>query len=747
MSTTFPIAVPKRYTYDELIAYGKEIATNPGTFSNSSGVLKWFRAFHGLGVAGDGREVGPELDGNCEVALSKYIGHRKAAGIDASIANDKSRMRWWVGVYKRIQQRDRDSEDQKPKATLWETIEYFFSRAKEKNPKLSSKGLSVKIGLAGSFLSNTALYKRRSFKPGQRPAIEKLEGLLDISTGGLTRFCAGDGFLERGAGSNKYRSRLSKIFQQSIENRKNTGENLTLRPWEFKGALKNDWTALLDNKTKNLIPGVDLDRSEIWLLRPIPESETQSERAEIKSKSLDGKYYAPTAGPVLNSIASFLGALRQLRDAAGERSFNADEFRLAYLADSALVGIAADHIEKRRDGFTQSAAMMYKTANTLLLEKFGFIWQQPSYVDALPSPAQLEKLVRPEQLAIILRHELDDGRVIERPTPELFANLTDKERAQKWHAWCNDQRNLLKARLKRLSKDGKLLKKTRDDEAVREYLGWDEPALVLTKMAEAIRQTLDEKSHTLWHTQVLPYERMYIFTLIEENQPLRVQNMTQLLYDDQNEGTEHHLYKRYDQQGKFVCYAIRIKSEHFKNWIEAKEKNYDFDLPTDLNDPLNNYIGKILPKFGYSGTGPFPLFPSAVHKGRAESVYNLSILFRKCTKRMIPGCIGFGPHTCRHLVTTDIILNVPDGRRIAALVLHDQVSTIEANYQHVQGKYGHKKWQEVRAGRYAQIVAIAEEGERKQLESVESFLEKAKGVLGVGAFEQLRNFFQKEGTA
>jgi hypothetical protein len=114
---------------------------------------------------------------------------------------------------------------------------------------------------------------------------------------------------------------------------------------------------------------------------------------------------------------------------------------------------------------------------------------------------------------------------------------------------------------------------------------------------------------------------------------------------------------------------------------------------------------------------------------------------------MIPGCIGFGPHTCRHLVATDICMNVPDGRRIASLVLHDQIGTIEKNYQHVHGKFGHKKWQEERAGRYAQIVAIAEAGERKQLESVESFLEKAKDVLGVGAFEQLKNFFQKGATS
>ena len=115
-------------------------------------------------------------------------------------------------------------------------------------------------------------------------------------------------------------------------------------------------------------------------------------------------------------------------------------------------------------------------------------------MDALPSLDLLSRILTPEQLEFALRHELDDGRIVERPTPEDFARLSDKERRDKWHAWCDDQRLLMKEALKATT----IISKTRDPEdPILTYLDWDAPVLVLDQLADSMRAALDEEAHLL----------------------------------------------------------------------------------------------------------------------------------------------------------------------------------------------------------------------------------------------------------
>lgn len=745
-STTGPLSEERKYTYGDILSYGTEIATaefeNPRSFVNCLGVLGGFRAFHL--VSEDGCFIGAELDGNFDAALSKYIGYRKDHGKDASIPNDKSRMRWWKGVFERLQQRDRDNESLSPKNTLWETVDFYVRLAKEKNPQLSLSALCLEAGLSLNYLAQVVHAEIRSFKPSSKSSIEKLEKSLEIPAGLLTRFCSEESSSEGVNDAIEYRSRLHTIQRQRLDR----GQNFTYRPWEFGEILNDDWTQLLLHKTKSLVPGLDLKRNLPWRLKPISECKSREELSQMASLSPDGTNYAPAAGDVLQRLCQFFGGLRELSDSDGQRLFNPDGFRLPYLIDSALLGIVATHLEKRLSGFTTTLVKIYRVAESLLRAKEGFIWQRPDYVSALLSKEQLQKLVTPEQLQRILRHELDDGRVVERPEPELFANLNDKEKAQKWHAWCDDQLQLLKERLRELKKEGKILAKTRNPEdPIKTYLDWEEPVLVLDTLAESIRRALDEKPYLLCGPSTLLLERTHIFTRIIKNQPLRVLNMSQLVYDDENRGREHHLYKKYDAEGNFICYAIRISAKYFKNWKEAKNKDYDFDLPTELNDPITLYITDILPQYGFSGKGSFPFFPSRVHKGKAEFVENLETCFYEQTLKL-PGCVGFRPHACRHLVATDIIMNVDDGHRIAALVLHDQLTTVEKAYAHVKGKFGHKVWQDTLSHRSrAQAVDIARRAEQRQLEAEtdESFLEKAKSVLGVDGIHRLSKLLKGGG--
>ncbi len=748
------VGSPKQYTYGAVIAYGSEVAdadfSNGRSYSNCLGVLAGFRAFHRL--SGDGCLVGPELDGNFEPALSQYVAHRKANGKDTSIPNDKSRLRWWRGVYERLRQRDRDAEDLKPKDSLWETLEFYANRAMAKNSSLSLSSIARNADLHGSFVSHT-IYHKRNFigTPTPKSSIEKLEKVLNIPAGQLIRFCKEpriDGSEDEAI---EYRARLQKRGPDKTE-------NLTFRPWEFCAPLKEDWNGYLGNKALPL-QTAGLKRNDSWRLRPVSDSsqfvnarvlelvrssddqEGLKEQARAELVSLNGKHYVPTADVELSKVSYFFGELRALRTPAGDRLFDPAGFRLAYMADSALLDIVASKLAQRLH-FSSTVKNIYLSAESMLLQKQGFIWQQPKYVNALPSLDLLSRILTPEQLEFALRHELDDGRIVERPTPEDFAKLSDKERRDKWHAWCDDQRLLMKEALKATT----IISKTRDPEdPILTYLDWDTPVLVLDQLADSMRAALDEKAYLLRQDTKLLLERTYIFTLIEKHQPLRALNMSQLTFNDKDHGSEHHLYRRYDQHGKLLCYAIRIKVEHFKNWREAQAKDYNFALPSDLNAPITRYLTEILPKFGYSGKGSFPVFPS--RSGKTESVENLERIFCEQTVKFIPGCIGFRPHACRHLVATDIIKNVFDGRRIAALVLHDQLSTVEKRYQHVGAKHGHKAWQGALADRrLAQVVAMAEEHEQ-QTEGAdeEELIAKAKSVLGVVAFRRLINHFSRKG--
>jgi integrase len=70
----------------------------------------------------------------------------------------------------------------------------------------------------------------------------------------------------------------------------------------------------------------------------------------------------------------------------------------------------------------------------------------------------------------------------------------------------------------------------------------------------------------------------------------------------------------------------------------------------------------------------------------------ISELVLKLTQLYIPNCVGFGPHSSRHIIGTELAKNEPYGIDIAAGVLHITKKTAEDHYARTTPKDKVKRW-------------------------------------------------------
>ena len=73
-----------------------------------------------------------------------------------------------------------------------------------------------------------------------------------------------------------------------------------------------------------------------------------------------------------------------------------------------------------------------------------------------------------------------------------------------------------------------------------------------------------------------------------------------------------------------------------------------------------------------------------VSKSSAKPWGSLDRCFFNLTKRYIPGCLGFGPHTVRHLVATNWLSKHPNDFLTVAELLNDRLETVMSEYAHLK---------------------------------------------------------------
>ena len=87
--------------------------------------------------------------------------------------------------------------------------------------------------------------------------------------------------------------------------------------------------------------------------------------------------------------------------------------------------------------------------------------------------------------------------------------------------------------------------------------------------------------------------------------------------------------------------------------------------------------------------GPYLLVSSgAKSKGPWKS---LNRRVETLTRKYLHGCPGTGPHAFRHIVATSILKASPNDWETAAIVLHDEVETVRANYGHLSSQDGYRR--------------------------------------------------------
>ena len=63
---------------------------------------------------------------------------------------------------------------------------------------------------------------------------------------------------------------------------------------------------------------------------------------------------------------------------------------------------------------------------------------------------------------------------------------------------------------------------------------------------------------------------------------------------------------------------------------------------------------------------------------------NFSRLVSRLTRSYIPGCMGFGPHSFRHIVATDWLKKHPNDFLTVSELLGDTVETVIREYAHLK---------------------------------------------------------------
>jgi integrase len=267
--------------------------------------------------------------------------------------------------------------------------------------------------------------------------------------------------------------------------------------------------------------------------------------------------------------------------------------------------------------------------------------------------------------------------------PEFGKRLLNEVGEAEWPNWCEQQSTSLKKITTQLA-DGKHFVQTRDPYGpIWDYIQRQHPITALFELAQNMSRYLVEHPLLCEKERITLERDLFMIQLLTE-QPLRIKMLSIMIYKADNTGN---LYQRADG-----TYALRFDRKDFKNERGAAKKNYDVAFRPSFTAKIDRYLKKVLPLFGDSRPLVFVAFDSGMRQTNVRTA-SLQNAFRKRTRQFLPGCVGFGPHSVRHLLATDYIKNHESGWQTAADVLHDTLVTVMKAYAFIKAEDGHKFFQ------------------------------------------------------
>lgn len=399
-----------------------------------------------------------------------------------------------------------------------------------------------------------------------------------------------------------------------------------LKPSEFSDELRAEWQALLDFKTdlwgewETIVPQKG-KISRRWHCLPFP---SRPMRADDWVATVDGQW-CPSAKINFEILSNYLGWLtRDVSKGGGGLSVEQVQ-TMAWIADCTYVKRYCRWLEARCGGVSSSLWRVLTFAAAHCQPGRGFLWHSP-----------------------------DIGRRAGYSTEEWRERLT--EAFQKY-------------RLAQKNYKHRVREKRNPFDRVASIIALPEPMQAVWDAMDRMRQDRPPPGGEA----ELVWARNYLLLGLLASNPLRVRNMKELTWREDNTGD-----LRRDPNGN---YRIFIPGSRMKNrYGYALARDYDVPVQSLLAPFIDEYLERYWPRLTRGRTDR--IFVGTMDP---ERVWNyLPDAFFDITTKYFVGTPGFRPHAMRHITATALVKST-GGFTAAALVLHDKESTVRQHYGFVVG--------------------------------------------------------------
>lgn len=399
-------------------------------------------------------------------------------------------------------------------------------------------------------------------------------------------------------------------------------DHYCLKPNEVTPEFMQEWRRFFDYKTSTHPGALERNAAGRWSL-----TDARLSAAVPTAMNSRGNAVCASANVAWGHLESFFGFLRMPIDKGGYGVDALDVQALAWLADAQALDSFFRFKTDRSGGVCHTGHSVFATfVISLTHPKTGYLTQSPTLFTRLPDTAV-------------------NGR-----TPAEMCNYAYKM-AGTWKVQGTDKsRNPI--------------------EPIRNIIELEEPLAPIMDAMGRLRRVGNAAAPGS-STELLARRDELILGLLVAC-PLRAKNMETLTYHANNSGS---FYRTATGQ-----WRIRIALANLKNG-DSKRGNGAYDIPVAawLNSRLDDYVNTVRPKL-VSGSDPGYLL---LTEGGAR-LRSFPKLVAKLTRGYITGCMGFGPHSFRHIVATDWLKKHPNDFLTVSELLGDTVETVIREYAHLK---------------------------------------------------------------
>lgn len=392
---------------------------------------------------------------------------------------------------------------------------------------------------------------------------------------------------------------------------------------EMTAALRNEWTLWFDEKTSHASTR-HYKGQRSWRLLP-PGTSTSCPKLAMR-----GNLSCPTAEWALGIVRRYLGWIRRPSEHGGGGYAHEDVQTLAWFCQATLIEGYLKFLTERSDGLKHGGqAGFSRLVNQLTRPERGFLWWHPE-----------------------LRLQLPDSV---RPTSE-----------ESWRSLCARTSAVADAWIQDSSDNNR-----KPSEPIASLLSSTDPLLPLINTVRSIEQ-LAASSVPGGVVEARHRRNALLFAFLASN-PLRLRTMSTLTWLPNNQGN---VYRKSDG-----TWRLRLESVLIKNGAqELRHRPYDVEITNWVGEMIDSYIEEFRPVILKGVTNPYFLVATPSERPWAD----LDSCVFELSKRLIPGCPGFGPHSIRHLVATAWLTKHPNDFLTVAELLNERLETVIAHYAHLK---------------------------------------------------------------